>query len=99
LQRAIDQGDNEFPMSSGRQVRDYISVDRLAQLLLRLCKHPQAQGIYNCGSGQPVSLRELAQDRIDASFSSMQLRLGVYPDRADEPLAFWADTSKSDFLG
>jgi len=94
LQRAIDQGDATFAMSSGRQVRDYIHVDQVAKLLLRLARHPQAQGIYNCGSGQPVSLRELAQDRISASTSSIHLKLGVHPDRTDEPLAFWAETSK-----
>jgi len=99
LQRAIDQGDAVFSMSSGRQVRDYLPVDQVAQFLLRLSGHPQAQGIYNCGSGVPVSLRELAQALISSSYSSMYLKLGVYPDRADEPLAFWADTSKSNRLG
>lgn len=99
LQRAIDQGDAEFAMSSGRQVRDYITVDEVAKNLLRLSTHSRAQGIYNCGSGRPASLRELAEERIAQSLSSTILRLGVYPDRQDEPLAFWADTSKMDKLG
>ena len=94
LQRAIDQGDPAFAMSSGRQVRDFVPVDHVATLLLQLAMHPQAQGIYNCGSGHPVSLRELAEERIAKSLSSTFLKLGVYPDRQDEPLAFWADTSK-----
>lgn len=95
LQRAIDQGDPVFAMSSGRQVRDFVPVDQVAQLLLRLATHPRAQGIYNCGSGHPVSLRELAEERIVGSLSSMSLELGVYPDRIDEPLAFWADATKT----
>lgn len=94
LQRAIDQGDAEFAMSSGRQIRDFVLVDQVAKFLLQLSTHPQAQGIYNCGSGHPVSLRELAEERITVSLSSTVLKLGVYPDRQDEPLAFWADTSK-----
>ena len=98
LQRAIDQDDATFAMSSGRQVRDYVPVDQVAKLLLKLAEHPHAQGIYNCGSGQPVSLRELAEERISESLSSTILNLGVYPDRADEPLAFWADTNKIDRL-
>lgn len=94
LQRAIDQGDLEFAMSSGRQVRDFIPVNEVAQMLLELAVNPLARGIYNCGSGVPVSLRELAEERIENSLSSATLKLGVYPDRQDEPLAFWADASK-----
>ena len=94
LQCAIDQGDPSFAMSSGRQVRDFVPVDQVAGLLLRLIAHPEAQGIFNCGSGSPVSLRELAEKCITESLSSMVLKLGIYPDRQDEPLAFWADTSK-----
>lgn len=98
LQRAIDQGDHAFAMSSGRQVRDFVLVDQVAKFLLKLATHPHAQGIYNCGSGQPVSLRELAEERIVESLSSIALELGAYPDRQDEPLAFWADISKIDRL-
>lgn len=98
LQRSIDQGDGEFAMSSGRQIRDFIPVEVVAKSLLQLCTHSHAHGIYNCGSGCPVSLRELAEERIAESHSSMTLKLGVYPDRQDEPLAFWADTSKMNGL-
>ena len=85
-------------MSSGRQVRDFVRVDHVAMLLLKLAINPMAHGIYNCGSGRPVSLRELAEERIAKALSSMALRLGVYPDRKDEPLAFWADTNKINSL-
>lgn len=94
LQRAIDQGDLEFAMSSGRQVRDFIPVKQVALMLLELASNQHAKGIYNCGSGVPVSLRELAEECISSSLSSTILKLGVYPDRKDEPMAFWADTSK-----
>ena len=85
-------------MSSGRQIRDFVPVDHVAQLLLSLITNPKAQGIYNCGSGLPISLRELAEKRIIESHASTHLTLGVYPDREDEPLTFWADTSKIDRL-
>ena len=98
LQRAIDQGDPEFAMSSGRQIRDFVPVDQVAKLLLRLSTHPAALGIYNCGSGRPISLRELVEERITESLSTTVLRLGVYPERQDEPLAFWADTIKANQL-
>ena len=99
LQRAIDEGNPEFPMTSGRQIRDYMPVEQVAQIFLRLTVDPRAQGVYNCGSGNPVSLRELAEERIANFPSSPSLKIGVYPERRDEPLAFWADTSKIDLLG
>jgi nucleoside-diphosphate-sugar epimerase len=95
LQRAIDEQDSVFAMSSGRQVRDFVPVEQVAKLLLWMTTHPEAQGVFNCGSGCPVSLRELAEKCINESLSSTILKLGVYPDRQDEPLAFWADTSKT----
>jgi nucleoside-diphosphate-sugar epimerase len=98
LQRAIDQGHEVFAMSSGRQVRDFVPVDHVAVLLLKLAMNPMAQGIYNCGSGRPVSLRELAEERIAQFFASTTLKFGVYPDRKDEALAFWADTNKMNSL-
>jgi nucleoside-diphosphate-sugar epimerase len=94
LQRAIDQGDPIFPMSSGRQVRDFVPVEQVAQLLLQFSVNPNAQGIFNCGSGRPTSIRELVEERIAQSFSSIAPELGRFPDREDEPLAFWADTTR-----
>lgn len=98
LQRAIEEKQPEFAMSSGRQIRDFVSVDEVARQLLLLARSPKAQGIYNCGSGQPTSLRELAESTLAKAGSSTTLKLGVYPERADEPLAFWADTNKIEQL-
>lgn len=94
LEQAISQNNPTFSMSSGRQIRDFISVDKVAKMLLSLALHPLACGVYNCGSGQPISLRELAEKYIEDNSSSIKLKFGVYPDRSDEPLAFWANTSK-----
>lgn len=98
LQRSISEKKPTFSMSSGRQVRDYVPVDDVAKMLLKLIIHPSAEGIYNCGSGVPISLRELAERQIDESSSLTNLDFGVFPDRIDEPLAFWADKSKYDSL-
>lgn len=93
LQRAIQSGDREFAMGSGRELRDVLPVEQVARQLLQLSQHPHAQGIFNGGSGQPISLRELVEQRIAAANSPIRLRLGAYPGRPDEPPAFWADMS------
>jgi dTDP-6-deoxy-L-talose 4-dehydrogenase (NAD+) len=94
LEQAIQAGEATFPMSSGRQLRDFLSVDEVANQLLLLAMHPKSSGIYNGGSARPRSLREVAEERIAALGSSIQITLGAFPDRTDEPLAFWADMTR-----
>ena len=98
LEFAIRQNKETFQMSSGRQIRDYISVDKVAIMLLKLAVHSDANGIYNCGSGVPISLRELAEMKISEMGSSIVLELGAFDDRIDEPVAFWADIAKYETL-
>jgi len=94
LDQAIQAGKPTFSMSSGRQLRDFVAVDDLADQLLLLATHPQAVGIYNGGSGKPQSLREVVEARIAALGGSIEPRRGDYPDRSDEPVAFWADMTR-----
>ncbi len=94
LDRSIERGDPTFEMSSGRQIRDFVPVEEVARHLLLLGTHHLANGVYNSGSGIPRSLREIAEARIQERASQINLRLGVYPDRPDEPLAFWANTAR-----
>ncbi len=94
LEQAIQSRNTSFPMSSGRQLRDFIHVDNIADLLLLLAIHPLAKGIYNGGSGYAYSLREFVEFKIRALGADIKLECGVYPDRHDEPLAFWADVSR-----
>jgi len=94
LQRAIEERMPIFSMSSGRQIRDFVSVEILARQILLLSLHPLASGIYNGGSGDGRSLREIAESRVHELGAEIKLDFGAYPDRADEPLAFWADMSR-----
>ena len=94
LANAIQKGADSFDMSSGRQLRDFISVNDVARQLLLLTTHPNAMGIYNGGSGDPRSIAEIAEELIHELHSSIVINRGVYPDRTDEPLAFWAQMDK-----
>jgi dTDP-6-deoxy-L-talose 4-dehydrogenase (NAD+) len=98
LDQAIENGETSFAMSSGRQLRDFIAVEDVAASLLCLVQHPGASGVFNIGSGEPLSLREMAERRIGKASSNIRLDLGTFPDRADEPTAFWADITKTSRL-
>ncbi|HID00304.1 MAG TPA: ADP-glyceromanno-heptose 6-epimerase [Piscirickettsiaceae bacterium] len=49
----------------GEQKRDFIYVADVVDVNLWLWQHPQVRGLYNCGTGQAQSFRELAQAVID----------------------------------
>lgn len=94
LRRAIENGEPEFMMGSGEIARDFICVDTIAKMLIKLGSHPAAHGIYNCGSGKPTTTRELAERVIRESSSEIRLRFGSLANRQDEPFSFWADTKR-----
>lgn len=94
LLQALVAGKESFPMGSGRQLRDFIDVQDVARQLLILALHQDAAGIYNVGSGIPRSVLEIAEEAVATHGGTIQLKRGVYPDRSDEPLAFWAQMHK-----
>lgn len=91
LQSAIAAGEEEFPMSGGEQIRDYLPISEMAETLCRIALQDEVNGIINCCSGQPVILRDLVE-RLAAG--RIRLKLGVYPYPDYEPMSFWGDTHK-----
>lgn len=89
LDRAIDTGDAQFNMSVGDQLRDYLEIRQAAGLLAALIARRDIEGVINCCSGQPVSVRALVEQRVRQRQSSIALNLGHYGYSAHEPMAFW----------
>jgi dTDP-6-deoxy-L-talose 4-dehydrogenase (NAD+) len=94
LDLAIDNNMEFFDTSQGDQIRDFIPVEEVASAFLKIADSDLAKGIINVGSGNPVSIRDFLERHIQRRDSCIRLRLGVYPRRFDEPLAFWADIHK-----
>jgi dTDP-6-deoxy-L-talose 4-dehydrogenase (NAD+) len=94
LQKAIDNGDTEFRMSGGEQLRDYMHVSEVANNISAIATQTAVEGIINCCSGSPVSVRRLVENQINERGSDIKIRLGHYPYPDYEPMAFWGDRSK-----
>jgi dTDP-6-deoxy-L-talose 4-dehydrogenase (NAD+) len=94
LERALERGDEEFPMSGGEQLRDYLPVEQVADALVRLIEHPACDGIINICSGKPVSVRRLVEEFLKAKGKNIRLKLGHYPYPDYEPLAFWGGRTR-----
>lgn len=94
LERAIENKEESFNLSKGNQIRDFIKVEDVAQIILKLTDSPKANGIYNVGSGKPISIKDFIKAYIKRKDSDIKLNFGYYPERKNEPNAFWADTQK-----
>ena len=94
LERAIDSKEQFFSLGSGKNIRDYISCDDVANMLLNLLTITDASGIYNCGSGNPISIYELVSRKKNKLGSKIELRFDNSINRWYEPVAAWADMSK-----
>jgi dTDP-6-deoxy-L-talose 4-dehydrogenase (NAD+) len=81
-------------MSGGEQLRDYLPVSTVASNIVSLSLQQSVEGIINCCSGKPISVRKLAENYIQEKGSKIRLCLGHYPYPDYEPMAFWGDNKK-----
>ncbi len=51
--------------AAGEQQRDFISVEDVVKVNLWLFRHPQVQGIFNCGTGRAEPFNAVAEAVID----------------------------------
>lgn len=94
LDKAIDEQRGSFDMSGGEQLRDYLPVQEVARRISLLVSRPDIQGVINCCSGTPISVRRLVEDRITELGAAIRLNLGVYPYPDYEPMAYWGNVGK-----
>ena len=90
LKKAAESGE-DFEMTSGEQVRDFIPVQDAAQEFLACLRCPPEIGraaILNLGSGKPISLANFATDWWTRWNARGKLKIGVLPQRDDEVMRF-----------
>ena len=89
LQKALENADETFNMSGGEQLRDYLPVEKVAEKLADASFDDQLNGIINCCSGIPISIRNLVENYLKENNKHIKLNLGYYPYPDYEPMAFW----------
>lgn len=91
LMAAIKREESVFNMSGGEQLRDYLPVERVVELIARLALKRFNAGPVNICSGEPISVLQLVEDWIESTDSQIELNTGFYPYPDYEPMAFWGD--------
>lgn len=94
LETALESGEKVFNMSGGEQLRDYLPVEKVAENIVKISLQDKINGIINCCSGEPISIRNLVENYLKENNKSIEINLGHYPYPVYEPMAFWGDDEK-----
>jgi len=94
LKKAVAQGVQQFNMSGGEQLRDYLPIGDVARYLVILALKQQDIGLINICSGKPQSVRGLVEQWLVENNWDIKLNLGHYPYSDYEPMAFWGERHK-----
>jgi nucleoside-diphosphate-sugar epimerase len=91
LRRAARAGE-DLPMTPGEQVRDFVSVERVATELLAACADPSVKPgvprVRNFGSGHPQTVRQFAEHWWRRWEAPGTLQFGALPYRTGEVMRF-----------
>ena len=88
----------EFLIGNGRQVLDFIQVEKVASSLLSPLNSCTNTGVVNLGSGKPQTVAAFVQGHIRIFQSDLAPSFGSIPDREYESVSFWSDNSRFDSL-
>lgn len=94
LDTSLAAGASVFNMSGGEQVRDFMPVEEVAADIVKIALQQNVDGIVNCCSGNPVTVRQFVENYLKQSGKSIALNLGFYPYPDYEPMRFWGDNAK-----
>jgi nucleoside-diphosphate-sugar epimerase len=94
LETAIQNKEEVFNMSGGEQLRDYLPVESVAEHIVEIALQTDIEGIINCCSGFPISIKQIVTDYLRRRGATIKLNLGYYPYPDYEPMEFWGDSRK-----
>lgn len=94
ITQAALEGKKTFPLNSGKNKYDFISVYELADQIAKAGCQTKITGEINCCSGIPISLGEQVQNFVKENNYDIKFEFGVFPERPYDSPAIWGDASK-----
>lgn len=91
---AEQEGKRTFPLNSGKNLYDFIEVRELACQIAAAVTQEQVQGIINCCTGSPMSLKEKVEKFISEHHLAIRPEYGVFPDRPYDSPGIWGNPEK-----
>ena len=88
------EGKPTFPLNSGKNLYDFISVDELAVQIATAATQSEVTGTIECCTGKPVSLKDKVEEFIAAQKLSIRPEYGAFPDRPYDSPGVWGNAEK-----
>ena len=81
-------------LTLGEQRWDYLYVEDAVEAIWKVAVNPEAQGIYNMGSGEAHTIRSIVERIRDLIDPALPLGFGEVPYRPDQIMHLQADISR-----
>lgn len=94
IARAEESGQVTFPLNSGKNMYDFISIEDLASQISAVILQREVAGVINCCTGTPVSLKDMVESYISRNHFKISLDYGAFPDRPYDSPAIWGNNEK-----
>ncbi|MCQ2976093.1 MAG: NAD(P)-dependent oxidoreductase [Bacteroidales bacterium] len=94
LLQVTQEGKKEFPFTKGTNQFDFIDVNTLAKMISLASIQNEINGIINVCSGEPVALKDKAEEFIKEYNLDIKLIYGVFPPREYDSPVVYGDNSK-----
>ncbi len=94
LHAAVKNQNSFFNMSGGEQIRDYLSVELVAEYITKLSLIDLSMGVVNLCSGKPIKILDFITNYIVENKLEIKLNLGYYEYSVLEPMEFWGSNKK-----
>lgn len=95
LKKAVENGDKSFNMSGGEQLRDYLHVSQVAELIVSSSLGNSSSECINICSENPISVKKIVESWLKENHWNIELNLGYYPYPDYEPMEFWGKKSET----
>jgi nucleoside-diphosphate-sugar epimerase len=94
IRQASKEGKKTFPLNSGKNKYDFISVDDLAKQISYVVSQDKVLGIINVCTGKPVSLGEEVEWYVKKNKLDIKFEYGKFPDRPYDSPCIYGDDKK-----
>lgn len=87
-------GQKTFPFTDGKNQFDYIKITELTKQIRAVVEQKEVQGIINCCSGEPVTIKKMVECFIKENHLKIRPDYGKYPSRPYDSPCVYGDTTK-----
>lgn len=88
-----EEGKKSFPFILGVNKYDFLDVKQLADQIVKASIQAEINGVINCCSGNPVSLKDKVEQFIKENNLDIVPEYGAYPSRKYDSPAIWGDAT------